>query len=129
MGRLNDTVLREMRERMEGQRTLREEMQVQQQALMRLSPRIDEAFIELQAELPRISQDVRSQKSVAEQMAKSIADAAMRVDQCEKGLADEVGARAAATKAVARDAEEAAARNLGSRGIDGSGCNKYQGTG
>jgi len=104
--RLNDTVLREMRERMEGQRTLREEMQVQQQALMRLSPRIDEAFIELQAELPRISQDVRSQKSVAEQMAKSIADAAMRVDQCEKGLADEVGARAAATKAVARDVRE-----------------------
>jgi archaellum component FlaC len=107
--RLHDTVLREMRERMDGQRTLREEMQVQQQALMRLSPRIDEAFIELQAELPRISQDLRSQKSAAEQMSKTIADAATRVEQCEKGLADEVGTRSAAMKSISREIRESIA--------------------
>lgn len=49
-----EMVVREMRERMDGQKVLREEVQLQQQSLMSFTGRVDEAIMELRTELPRL---------------------------------------------------------------------------
>lgn len=111
--RMHEAVLREMRERMDGQRTLREELHVQQQALMRVSPRIDDAFIELQTELPRLSQELAEQKAELEKFAELLDATTARAEAIAKGLADECDVRGESDRVFCRELRQEAAAEAG----------------
>lgn len=104
--RLNETVLREMRERMDGQKTMREEVQVQQQCLMRLTPRVDEAFIELQTELPRVREELRLQKNLWDKFAEEFGETVLRMEKVETDLSEEVNTRRDAARALSHEVRE-----------------------
>jgi len=104
--RLNETVLREMRERMDGQKTMREEVQVQQQCLMRLTPRVDEAFIELQTELPRLREELRLQKTLWDKFAEEFGETVLRMEKVETDLSEEVNTRRDAGRALSHEVRE-----------------------
>jgi len=104
--RLNETVLREMRERMDGQKTMREEVQVQQQCLMRLTPRVDEAFIELQTELPRVREELRLQKTLWDKFAEEFGETVLRMEKVETDLSEEVNTRRDAGRALSHEVRE-----------------------
>jgi len=73
--RLRDSVMREMRERMDGQKVLREEVQLQQGSLLRLTSRVEESLVELRTELPRLSQDQISQQQEIQRIQEAIGSA------------------------------------------------------
>mmetsp|Transcript_85185 Transcript_85185/g.237807 ORF Transcript_85185/g.237807 Transcript_85185/m.237807 type:complete len:581 (+) Transcript_85185:34-1776(+) len=108
--RMRDTVMREMRERMDGQKVLREEMQLQQGSLMRLASRVDESLVELRTELPRLGVDVATQKAVIDQVAEQFALLAGRVEAVETGLADETAARTLSEQAFGKETREQISR-------------------
>mmetsp|Transcript_87901 Transcript_87901/g.246906 ORF Transcript_87901/g.246906 Transcript_87901/m.246906 type:complete len:639 (-) Transcript_87901:110-2026(-) len=64
-----EMMMREMRERMDGQKVLREEAHLQQQALASFTSRVDEVMIELRTELPRLGQECVAIRSEMEQIA------------------------------------------------------------
>mmetsp|Transcript_60406 Transcript_60406/g.144007 ORF Transcript_60406/g.144007 Transcript_60406/m.144007 type:complete len:575 (-) Transcript_60406:114-1838(-) len=101
--RIREQVMREMRERMDGQQTLREEMQVLQQALTRLTPRVEEALIELRTDLPRLSQECSSQRTRIDKTASEQAAAEMQLQKLEKTLKQESTAREEAYKALDKE--------------------------
>jgi len=73
--RLRDSVMREMRERMDGQKVLREEVQLQHNSLLRLTSRVEESLVELRTELPRLSQDQISQQQEIQRIQEAIGGA------------------------------------------------------
>lgn len=101
--RVHATVMREMRERMDGQKLLRDEVQFQQQSLTRLTSRVDEAFVELREELPRLAQENASQKAEMDKMANLQASHLLRTEALEQSIAEEAGARCRSEKALSED--------------------------
>jgi len=101
--RLESTIMREMRERMDSQRTLREELQVQQQALVRLSPRVDDLLMELRAELPRLTQEFSMLKANLDRTEDTLGVSVARLEQLDQTLSEETTTRAANHDTLARD--------------------------
>jgi len=95
-------VVREMRERVDAQRELRDEAQFQQQALVRLASRMDEVAAEVRAELPRLGQEHLSQGASMVELGAAQAKMLARLDSLEQDLAQEASARAASEQAVER---------------------------
>eukprot|EP00927_Polykrikos_kofoidii_P001693 TRINITY_DN10650_c0_g1_i2.p1 TRINITY_DN10650_c0_g1~~TRINITY_DN10650_c0_g1_i2.p1 ORF type:complete len:752 (-),score=126.27 TRINITY_DN10650_c0_g1_i2:417-2672(-) len=98
---VRETVMREMRERMEGQKVLRDEMQHQQQTIMQLMSRMDEASVELRTAVPRLAQDLASQKAEACKWIENLACTSERVEVLEKAFVEESSARRSSEKALA----------------------------
>jgi hypothetical protein len=103
---IREMSMREMRERMDGQKVLREEVQLQQQALMGLTSRIDEALLELRTELPTLKQESASHKMVLEKVAATQASGAERLDTLEASIAEETWTRREAERALSADLRE-----------------------
>uniref|UniRef100_A0A7S4R678 Uncharacterized protein n=1 Tax=Alexandrium monilatum TaxID=311494 RepID=A0A7S4R678_9DINO len=93
--RVHAVVLREMRERTEGQKALRDEVQFQQQALVRLASRVDEALMEFRTEFPGLSQEHAGQKLEMGRLSNEQASCSARLDALERGLSREPSARRA----------------------------------
>jgi len=98
-----EMAMREMRERMDGQRVLREEAQLQQQALMGLTSRIDDALIELRTEVPNLRQETIVQKAELEKVGFAQASGVARIDVLEKSLAEEARRCREAERAISVD--------------------------
>lgn len=106
MEHAREMMMREMRERMDGQKVLREEVQLQQQALAGFTGRVDEAIIELRTELPRLGQEAAGQKAGLEKLAEQQATLAERAEALEKGLAEEGQERCAGVKSLSKEFRE-----------------------
>ncbi|CAK9047284.1 unnamed protein product [Durusdinium trenchii] len=92
--RLRDSVMREMRERMDGQKVLREEVQLQQGSLMRLTSRVEDSFVELRTEIPRLGQEQTAVRDDLQRLQEVVgmnghAGLQARLDQCEKMLKEQ----------------------------------------
>jgi len=109
MEHAREMMMREMRERMDGQKVLREEVQLQQQALASFTGRVDEAIIELRTELPRLGQEAAATKGGLEALADREASLAQRVEALEKGLAEECQERCAGLKNLSKESRESLA--------------------
>jgi len=101
--RMEATIMREMRERMDSQRTLREELQVQQQSLVRLSPRVDDLLMELRAELPRLAQECSTLRANIDRNEDTLTAYVSRTQQLEEGLSVETSSRTEAHDTFTRD--------------------------
>jgi len=106
MEHAREMMMREMRERMDGQKVLREEVQLQQQSLASFTGRVDEAIIELRTELPRLGQEAAATKVGLEKLAEQQATAAERAEALEKSLAEEGQERCAGLKSLSKDFRE-----------------------
>lgn len=98
--------MREMRERMDGQKVLREEARLQQQALMGLTSRLDDVLIELRTEMPSLRQETVVQKAELEKVGSAQASGAARIDVLEKSLAEEARRFHEAERALSADLRE-----------------------
>jgi len=110
---VREMAMREMRERMDGQKVLREEVQLQQQALMGLTSRIDEALIEVRTEVPTLRQETNAQKAELEKVSVAQASGIARLDSIEKtqSLVDEAqGRRAQALVELASQVQDLSTR-------------------
>jgi len=87
--RVHSALLREMRDRMEGQKALRDEVQFQQQALVRLTSRVDEAFVEFRTEFPALAQEHASHKLEMERISGEQATSSARMAALERGIQEE----------------------------------------
>jgi len=105
-------LMNEMRERMDGQKVLRDESQFQQQSLTRLSTRLDELTMELRTEMPLLRQKQTSQKAEMDQLADLQTFCQQRVEGLEKGLAEEASARLVSEKALSEGLAEKLASDL-----------------
>ncbi|CAE8607430.1 unnamed protein product [Polarella glacialis] len=110
--RLRDSVMREMRERMDGQKVLREEVQLQQGSLMRLTSRVEESLVELRTELPRMSQEQSSQHADIERIQEAMGSGGQgggllaRLDQSERVLREQREQRLAAEADLRQELRE-----------------------
>lgn len=91
--RVHSAVMREMRERVDGQKSVRDEVQFQQQTLTRLNSRLDEIVMELRAELPRLGQDFASQKQDTEKLQALQGGLQSRMESLEAVVAEEASSR------------------------------------
>jgi len=103
---VREMAMREMRERMDGQKVIREEAQLQQQALMGLTTRIDDALIELRTELPSLKQDSAAQKAELEKISSAQLSSAARLELVEKSIAEESRRLRDAEQALSADLRE-----------------------
>lgn len=92
--RLRDSVMREMRERMDGQKVLREEVQLQQGSLMRLTSRVEESLVELRTEIPRLGQEQTTLRDDFQRLQEAVGinghgGLQARLDQCERMLKEQ----------------------------------------
>lgn len=104
--RAHAVVMREMRERIDGQKNIRDEVQFQQQALVRLQTRVDEAFVELRAEIPRLHQETSANHADIDKLSENHQTMALRVEVAERGLAEEAAARRAGDRSVEENFRE-----------------------
>jgi hypothetical protein len=103
---VREMAMREMKERMDGQKVLREEVQLQQQALMGLTSRIDEALIELRTEVPFLKQEQALQKADVDKLTEANTNSTARMDNLERSLADEGKSRLEAERNISVDFRE-----------------------
>lgn len=101
--RVRAELMREMRERMDGYKTLRDEQQLQQQTLTKMSSRIDETLMELRIELPRMGQDILVAKADLERLSKQQLSTTSHIDSLEAALADESRTRQADADSMDND--------------------------
>lgn len=106
MEQARETVMREMRERMDGQKVLREEVQLQQQALVSFTGRVDEVIIELRTELPRLGQEQATVKADLAGNVERLSAALERVTALERGVAEEGRERKSMVKASEKELRE-----------------------
>jgi len=92
LDRIRDSLVREMKERMDGQKVIREEVQLQQASLMSLTSRMDESLVELRTELPRLSQDVRVLKGDTEKVQEWQAQFAERLAALDRSSTEQSSA-------------------------------------
>jgi len=104
--RMRESVMREMRERMDGQKVLREEVQLQQASLMRLTTRIDDSMVEVRTELPRLSQETASLKGELGKLFESHRTLEARVEGVERNVLEETEARQDGEERLLRDTSE-----------------------
>jgi len=112
LDRMRDTVMREMRERMDGQKVLREEVQLQQGSLMRLTSRVEESLVELRTEVPRLSQENLSQSADIAKTSELLASSIVRIDCLDKGLVLEARTRKESEGSLAVELREYCAKGL-----------------
>lgn len=112
MEHARDMVMREMRERMDGQKVLREEVQLQQQALASFTGRVDEAIIELRTELPRLGQESAAMKAEMEKLAAKHVACTERTERLEKRLIDESEDRCSSLKNLSKEWREHLAHEI-----------------
>jgi len=118
---VREMMMREMRERMDGQKVLREEMQIQQQALMRSTHCLDEALIELRTEVPRLSQELGVQKGHTDRIAETHLSTSARLEDLEAKSVQQLGELRESLRAGLKDLQErieAKARASGSEIAD-----------
>jgi len=90
----------------DGHKSLREEVQLQQQALSPITTHVDELLIELRTELPRLSQENTAHKVGMERINELLQGGKARMDTFEKNLGKEGDSRIAGEKAVLTDFHE-----------------------
>eukprot|EP00931_Biecheleriopsis_adriatica_P091257 TRINITY_DN6514_c0_g3_i2.p1 TRINITY_DN6514_c0_g3~~TRINITY_DN6514_c0_g3_i2.p1 ORF type:complete len:679 (-),score=158.09 TRINITY_DN6514_c0_g3_i2:38-1978(-) len=110
MERLRDSVMREMRERMDGQKVLREEVQLQQGSLLRLTSRLEESLVELRTELPRLGQEQTGQREDIQRIQEAVGMGGQgggglqaRLDQLERLLREQREQRQAAEAEIRQE--------------------------
>jgi hypothetical protein len=106
MEHAREMMVREMRERLDGQKVVREEVQLQQQALSSFTGRVDEAIIELRTELPRLCQENAALKASLEEMSEKHASQAVRLEELEKVVASEHDERCITSKNLSMEFQE-----------------------
>lgn len=111
MDRVRDSVMREMRERMDGQKVLREEVQLQQGSLLRMTSRLEESLVELRTELPRLSQEQTGQREEMQRIHEAIGTSGQgglqsRADKLERLLNEQREQRLAAEADVRQELRE-----------------------
>lgn len=103
---IREMAMREMRERMDGQKVLREEVQLQQQALMGLTSRVDETLIELRTEVPCLKQELTAQKAEADRLSDAQSTSIARLEHLERTLSNEGKSRLEAERGLSADFRE-----------------------
>lgn len=103
---VRDMMMREMRERMDGQKVLREEMQIQQQALMRSTHCLDEALIELRTEVPRLGQELVAQKGLSDKLTESHSSTSGRLEDLEAKSMQQFGDLRESARFAIKEQEE-----------------------
>jgi len=106
MEHAREMMMREMRERMDGQKVLREEVQLQQAALASFTGRVDEAIIELRTELPRLGQENAMIKAEFERLAQQCACHIERMEALERSMAEEAQERCVGLKSLNKEFRE-----------------------
>lgn len=101
--RVHSAVMREMRERIDGQKSLRDEVQFQQQSMTRLTSRVDEVFVELRAELPRLRQEHACQRADVEKLQVQQSAIQARVEGAEQGIVEEAERRGRSERQLGED--------------------------
>merc|ERR1712203_991040 len=99
-------MMREVRERVDAQKTLRDEVQFQQQAITRISSRVDEVSMEMRAEVPRVSQDQAALRADLDRIVGMHSAFVSRLEVAERSLTEETSARVAAGKNLEEDARK-----------------------
>lgn len=106
MEHAREMMVREMRERLDGQKVVREEVQLQQQALSSFTGRVDEAIIELRTELPRLCQENAALKAALQDISEKHAPQVARLEGLERELALERDERCATSKHLSMEFQE-----------------------
>lgn len=112
MEHAREMMMREMRERMDGQKVLREEVHLQQQALASFTGKMDEAIIELRTELPRLGQESAAMKAELEKITEQHTCLASRMEALERGLAEESQERCAGLRSLGKEFHEHLAHQM-----------------
>lgn len=109
---VREIMMREMRERMDGQKVFREEVHLQQQALASFTGRVDEAIIELRTELPRLTQETQSLEAVTLKLSESHSVYKERTEALEKYISEESQDRRASLKAASKELKDHVAHEI-----------------
>ncbi|CAJ1345311.1 unnamed protein product [Effrenium voratum] len=109
--RLRDSVMREMRERMDGQKVLREEVQLQQASMMRLSSRVEDSFVELRTEMPRLAQEHTVLREELQRLQEAVGTHGTyglqaRLESCEQTVKEQKEQRSQAESDLRRELRE-----------------------
>jgi chromosome segregation ATPase len=111
--RIRVAVTREMRERIDSQKVLRDETQFQQQALVRLQSRVDEAFMELRADLPRLGQEMAAHKAQVDKLTELQDSCLGRLEEHDRRSTEEVATRRSSERALEEALREHVAAEMG----------------
>jgi len=103
---VRELLMREMRERMDGQRSIHEESRIQQESLLRVTAGLDEALIELRTELPRLRQEATGHRSDLEKVCQMRDADRAHADNIEKALEEEKETRRVAERALSGECRE-----------------------
>jgi len=103
---IREMAMREMRERMDGQKVLREEVQLQQQALLGLTTRINDVLIEVRTEVPRLRDESSVLKLELQKVGGACQTSEGRLELLEKSLAEEIRRCREAERALGTEIRE-----------------------